>query len=72
MMDNVSFHRSEKSRELIESVKCSIIFLPPYSSDLNPIEKFWANMNRGIECNILNFNALFDAISWLFKISNST
>ncbi|WP_373279893.1 transposase [Holospora elegans] len=22
------------------------MFLPPYSSDLNPIEKFWANMKR--------------------------
>ncbi|WP_006303203.1 transposase [Holospora undulata] len=37
----------KRSRELIESVKCSTIFLPPYSSDLNPIEKFSANMKRG-------------------------
>ncbi|GAJ45944.1 hypothetical protein HE1_00852 [Holospora elegans E1] len=50
-MDNASFHKSKKSRELIESVKCSIIFLPPYSLDLNPIEKFLAN-KRGIECSI--------------------
>ncbi|WP_373279892.1 transposase [Holospora elegans] len=39
-MDDASFHKSKRSKELIESVKCSIIFLPPYSSDLNPIEKF--------------------------------
>ncbi|WP_407636432.1 transposase [Holospora undulata] len=75
-MNNASFHKFKKSRECNrickESVKCSIIFLPPCSCDLNPIEKFWANMKRGIECNILNFNALFDAISWFFKISNST
>ncbi|WP_162480131.1 transposase [Holospora elegans] len=31
----------------MESVKCSIIFIPPYSCDLNPKEKFWANMKRG-------------------------
>ncbi|WP_373279905.1 hypothetical protein [Holospora elegans] len=24
-----------------------MIFLPPYSFDVNPIEKFWANMKRG-------------------------
>ncbi|WP_407636438.1 transposase [Holospora undulata] len=55
----------------MESVKYSIIFLPPCSCDLNPIEKFWANMKRAIEYNILNFNALFEAISRFFKISNS-
>nr|WP_269460443.1 transposase [Orientia tsutsugamushi] len=28
----------------MESVGCKVIFLLPYSPDLNPIEKFWANM----------------------------
>lgn len=72
IMDNASFHKSKKTRELIASVKCNIIFLPPYSPDLNPIEKFWANMKRWIECSIVNFNTLFLAISHFFKISNST
>jgi transposase len=40
VMDNAAFHKSIKTRELIESVGCKIIFLPPYSPDLNPIEKF--------------------------------
>ena len=72
IMDNASFHKSQKTRELIESVGCRIIFLPPYSPDLNPIEKFWANMKRWIEYNIVNFTKLYDAISLFFKISNST
>ncbi|MBL3285086.1 IS630 family transposase domain protein [Rickettsiales endosymbiont of Paramecium tredecaurelia] len=40
IMDNASFHKSKKTKELIKSVNCRIIFLPPYSPDLNPIEKF--------------------------------
>jgi len=72
IMDNASFHKSIRTRELIESVGCKLIFLPPYSPDLNPIEKFWANMKRWIEYNILNFNKLFDAISCFFKMSNPT
>ena len=40
IIDNASFHKSQRTRELIESVGCRIIFLPPYSPDLNPIEKF--------------------------------
>ena len=49
VMDNASFHKSAKTKELIESVGCRVIFLPPYSPDLNPIEKFWANMKRWIK-----------------------
>jgi transposase len=46
IMDNVSFHKSLKTQELIDSVGCRLISLPLYSPDLNPIEKFWANMKR--------------------------
>ncbi|WP_371220591.1 transposase [Orientia tsutsugamushi] len=40
VIDNASFHKSKKTKELIESVGCKVIFLPHYSPDLNPIEKF--------------------------------
>ena len=43
---------TEPTKELIESVGCKLIFLPPYSPDLNPIEKFWANMKRWIRQQI--------------------
>ncbi len=46
IMDNASFHKSEKSRLLIEGAGCKLLFLPPYSPDLNPIEKFWANFKN--------------------------
>ncbi len=38
IMDNASFHKSTKVKELIEAVGCGIIYLPPYSPDLNPVE----------------------------------
>ncbi len=72
VMDNASFHKSQRTRELIESVGCKLIFLPPYSPDLNPIEKFLANMKRWIEYNITSFTQLYDVIVCFFKISNST
>lgn len=62
IMDNASFHKSQKTKELIESVGCKLIFLPPYSPDLNPIEKFWANMKRWIKQQIAQFNTLYDAL----------
>jgi len=67
-MDNASFHKSKKTKELIESVGCRIIFLPPYSPDLNPIETFWANMKKFIYSINHKFDLLFDAIAYFFKI----
>ena len=72
VMDNTAFHKSNKIRELIQSVGCEVIFLPLYSPNLNPIEKFLANMNRWIKQKIENFDRLFDSIAFFFKYANST
>jgi transposase len=72
IMDNASFHKSQKTRELIESAGCKLIFLPPYCPDLNPIEKFWANMKRWIKDKINNFDKLLDALSAFFNAQIST
>jgi transposase len=72
ILDNATFHKSQKVRSLIEAVKCKIIFLPPYSPDLNPIEKFWANMKRWIRDNMNIFETIYDAISAYFNMPTST
>lgn len=46
--DNATFHKSPKIRELIENVGCKLIFLPPYSPDMNPIEHYWATLKAYI------------------------
>lgn len=66
IMDNASFHKSAKTKELIESAGCQIIFLPPYSPDLNPIEKFWANMKRWIRNKIADVGELYQVITQFF------
>lgn len=72
VMDNAAFHKSQKTRELLESVGCRLIFLPPYSPDYNPIEKFWANMKRWIKSHNKNNIILFNLISDFFNIPSST
>ena len=42
VMDNLSSHKSERIVELIESVGADVRYLPPYSPDLNPVERLWA------------------------------
>jgi transposase len=68
IMDNASFHKSQRTKELIESVGCRVIFLPPYSPDLNPIEKFWANMKRWIKDKVTEFDKLYEAIIAFFQL----
>jgi DDE superfamily endonuclease len=39
VMDNLSSHKGSRARELIEERGCKLMYLPPYSPDLNPIEE---------------------------------
>jgi transposase len=41
ILDNATFHKGEKIKELIESAGCELEYLPPYSPDLNEIEHYW-------------------------------
>lgn len=41
-MDNATFHKRKDTQQLIEENGHIILWLPPYSPDLNPIEKTWA------------------------------
>jgi transposase len=44
ILDNLSAHKGKEIRELIESVGAELWYLPPYSPDLNPIEKMWSKI----------------------------
>lgn len=46
IMDNAAFHKTAKTRELIEQAGHTLLYLPPYSPDLNPIEQDFAIMKR--------------------------
>jgi len=49
VMDNVSFHKSSTIVNLIESTGARVVFLPPYSPDLSPIEKMWSKIKEIIK-----------------------
>jgi transposase len=46
VMDNFSAHKGERVRKLIEDRGCQLLFLPPYSPDLNPIEEAFSKVKR--------------------------
>jgi transposase len=44
VMDNLSAHKGERIRELIEGRGCELVFLPSYSPDFNPIEEAFSKI----------------------------
>jgi transposase len=44
ILDNLGAHKSEKVKQLIESRAASVIFLPAYSPDFNPIEEAFSKI----------------------------
>ena len=55
VMDNATFHKRNDMLEAIREAGCITEFLPPYSPDLNPIEKKWAqakSIRRKCRCSI--------------------
>lgn len=71
VMDNLTPHKAARVRALIERAGCRLLFLPPYSPDLNPIEPAWAKLKallRGLGARTLGaldaaLTALVDAIT---------
>ena len=49
ILDNVRFHKCNRVKELIESKGAHVVFLPPYSPDLSPIEKLWSKAKEIIK-----------------------
>ncbi len=48
LLDNLSAHKSDHSRATLEARGVQVIFLPPYSPDLNPIEQCWAKVKQAL------------------------
>jgi transposase len=52
IMDNLKVHKSEFAKQIVADRQASLLFLPPYSPDYNPIEKMWSKVKqilRGIK-----------------------
>ena len=63
ILDNASLHKSPDLIEIIQNTGCYLVFLPPYSPDLNPIEKVWANFKRNLRKVIKKCGGFRDAIT---------
>jgi transposase len=69
IMDNLGSHKSAAVRQAIRSAGAKLLFLPPYSPDLNPIEQVFAKLKlllrkaaeRSVEATWQRIGSLLDA-----------
>jgi len=64
LLDNLSAHKSAEAQRLIEARGARLLFLPPYSSDLNPIELCWSKVKAALRAaKARTFDALLEALA---------
>ena len=67
IIDNATHHRKDAIYDIADEYGFKVIFLPPYSPDLNPIEKFWANVKRRLRLHMYKFASFWEALHHAFK-----
>jgi putative transposase len=64
ILDNLASHKSIRTEELIRAAGAELRFLPPYSPDLNPIEKIFSKLKTCLrKAQARTRNTLWDAIA---------
>jgi transposase len=64
VLDNLAPHKHAVIQQLIEARGARVVFLPPYSPDLNPIEKCWAKVKAYLrKAKARTWDALIEALA---------
>jgi hypothetical protein len=50
VLDNLSSHKGGRVKEIVEGRGCEVLYLPPYSPDLNPIEQAFSKVKGLLRC----------------------
>ena len=67
VMDNASYHKNGKLEHIAQKHQCQLLYLPPYSPDLNPIEQCWAVLKNQVKQALSQGEELIQAICTTFK-----
>jgi transposase len=69
VLDNLSAHKDKQAIATINLAGAEVRFLPPYSPDLNPIEKMWSKIKEFLRnAKARTEELLFDAIAAALKM----
>lgn len=52
ILDNASFHKGGRLKQIVHAASCHLLYLPAYSPDLNPIEHHWFAVKHSIRSKL--------------------
>lgn len=67
IVDNATFHKGGCIEQLIEQAGAQLLYLPPYSPDLNKIENCWSWLKSRIRKQLKQFDCLRDAMEHVLR-----
>jgi transposase len=71
VLDNLSAHKSPRVAEILAKKNCTVIYLPPYSPDFNPIEKAYSKLKAALrklaERTVAGLIAILESCPELYK-----
>jgi len=70
VLDNATFHKGGQIIKLIEDAGCKLLYLPPYSPDLNKIERCWSWLKSRIRKQLNEFDSLRDAMEHVLRLAS--
>jgi transposase len=73
ILDNASFHKGGRIKEIVAAASCHLLYLPAYSPDLNSIEHHWFSVKNSIRSKLpeTNYNLWEAAEASLQKMGTS-
>ena len=69
-MDNATFHKGGRIEQLIREAGCGVLYLPPYSPDLNKIEKCWSWLKSRIRKQLDQFDTLRETMEHVLRLAS--
>lgn len=70
VMDNATFHKGGRIEQLIQDAGAQLLYLPPYSPDLNKIENCWSWLKSRIRTQLAQFECLRDAMEHVLRLAS--
>jgi len=68
IIDNATHHPKDRIYDIADEYGFSVLFLPKYSPDFNPIEKLWANIKNWLRLHLFKFNNFWEGLVAAFGV----
>ena len=72
ILDNASFHKGGNLQKIAHQYHIRLVYLPPYSPDLNPIEQCWATLKHHVKRLLSQGGTILQALAQLLPIPVTT